>query len=135
MKIKGDEYCRLHAIITEVSSRDVWKYLKEGLPLTELLENVPDEFDAWVKEQVRSLQNLYQLIDSTAKNKYYSEIDPQEGETRKDVALRILKYDKNLHPIFFHLYDGKDYAHIIWNKIYPKYSKPFTINDEEGDEN
>ena len=133
MKIKGDEYCRLHSIVTEVSSRDVWKYLKEGLPLDELLENVPDEFDAWVKEQVDTLLKAYQMIDSICKDKYYSGIDPQEGETRKDVALRILTYDRSLQGILFHLYDGKDYAHLIWNKIYPKYSKPFTINDEEGD--
>jgi hypothetical protein len=133
MKIKGDEYCRLHSIVTQVSSRDVWKYLKEGLPLTELLENVPDEFDAWVKEQVDTMQKLYRLMDSTARDKYFSEIDPQEGETRKDVALRILKYERNLQPIFFHLYDGRDYSQLIWNKLYPKYSKPFTINDEEGD--
>jgi RNA ligase len=134
MKIKGENYCRLHAIITQVSSRDVWRYLKEGLPLNELLENVPDEFDAWVKEQVSTLKYLYIMFDARCKNIYYSEIDPQPGETRKDVALRILERDKSIRGILFHLYDGRDYSHLIWDKLYPKYAKPFTINDEEGDE-
>ena len=135
MKIKGDEYCRLHAIITQVSSRDVWTYLKDGLPLTELLENVPDEFDSWVREQVSTLKHLYIMFDARCKNIYYSEIDPQPGETRKDVALRILERDKSIRGILFHLYDGRDYSHLIWDKLYPKYSKPFTVNDEEGDDN
>lgn len=134
MKIKGDEYCRLHAIITEISSKDIWRYVKDGLSIDELLENVPDEFDTWVKEQVKGLQKGYKLIDSIVKDKYRSEIDPQEGESRKDVALRILSHEKSLRPIFFHMYDGKDYAHLIWYKLYPNYTKPFTINDEEGDE-
>ena len=53
--------------------------------------------------------------------------------SRKDVALKILQHDKDLQPIFFHIYDGKNYDHLIWDKLYPPYSKPFNTNDEEGD--
>lgn len=135
MKIKGDEYCRLHSIVTEVSSRDIWRYLKDRLPMTELLENVPDEFDAWVKEQERTLKLLYELFDMRCRYTYTSEVDPQENETRKDIALRILKCDEDVRGILFNIYDNKDYSDAIWEKVYPKYSRPFSINDEEGDEN
>ena len=135
MKIKGEAYCRLHSIVTEVSSRDIWRYLKDRLPMTELLENVPDEFDAWVKEQERTLKLLYELFDMRCRYTYTSEVDPQENETRKDIALRILKCDEDVRGILFNIYDNKDYSDAIWGKVYPKYSRPFSINDEEGDEN
>jgi len=135
MKIKGEEYCRLHSIITKISSRDIWTYLKDGLPMDELLEHVPDEFDTWVHEQIDTMTKLYKMIEDRVKYTYKTEIESQGYKNRKDVALKILTYDKSLRGIFFNMYDGRDYSQLIWAKIYPKYSKPFTINDEEGDDN
>lgn len=135
MKIKGEEYCRLHSIITKISSRDIWKYLKDGLPMTELLEHVPDEFDKWVHEQVDMMKKAYQLIDMRVSHIYMTEIDTEDVTCRKDIAMKILTYDKGLRGIFFNMYDGRDYSPLIWAKLYPKYSKPFTVNDEEGDDN
>jgi len=133
MKIKGDEYCRLHSIITKISSRDVWRHLKEGLPIEDLLHDVPDEFDKWVKEQTQTFSITYQIIDGNCQIKYFNEIEPIKNLSRKEVAAKILTFDKSLQPIFFHMYDGKDYSHLIWDKLYPPYSKPFNKNDEEGD--
>jgi hypothetical protein len=135
MKIKGEEYCRLHSIITKISSRDIWTYLKDGLPMNELLEHVPDEFDQWVHEQIDIMRKSYKLIDTKVRNIFVSEINTGEFKTRKDLALKILTYDKSLHGMFFNMCDGKDYSHMIWAKLYPKYSRPFTINDDEGDDN
>jgi len=135
MKIKGEEYCRLHSIITKISSRDIWKYLKDDLPMGELLECVPDEFDKWIHEQINIMKNSYVLIESRAVHTYNSEINTEEITCRKDIALKIMTYDKGLRGLFFNMYDGRDYSPLIWAKIYPKYSKPFTINDEEGDDN
>ena len=135
MKIKGEEYCRLHSIITKISSRDIWTYLKDGLPMDELLENVPDEFDTWVHEQIDSMTKQYQMIDMRVSHTYMSEIDTEEITCRKDIAMKILTYDKGLRGIFFNMYDGRDYSQLIWAKLYPSYSKPFTMNDEEGDDN
>ncbi|MEL7147858.1 MAG: T4 RnlA family RNA ligase, partial [Bacteroidota bacterium] len=46
LKVKFDEYQRIHRILTCVSSISIWEYLKEGKPLDEILERVPDEFYA-----------------------------------------------------------------------------------------
>ena len=62
MKIKGDEYCRLHHILTNISNRDIWEYLKDGKPLDDILDKVPDEFYDWVKNTVSDLQNKFNLI-------------------------------------------------------------------------
>ena len=134
MKIKGEEYCRLHSIITKISSRDIWSYLKDGLPMDELLEHVPDEFDKWVHEQIDTMKKLYQLIDSRVNHIYLTEIDTDEITCRKDLAMKILTQEKSLRGIFFNMYDGMAYSHMIWAKLYPKYSKPFTVNDAEGED-
>jgi len=135
MKIKGEEYCRLHSIITKISSRDVWKYLKDGLPMDELLKDVPDEFDAWVHEQINLMKMQYQMIESRVKHTFMIEINTDDITCRKDIAMKILTYDKSNRGIYFNMYDGRDISPLIWAKLYPKYSKPFTINDEEGDDN
>jgi len=135
MKIKGDEYCRLHSIITKISSRDVWKYLKDDLPMTLLLDHVPDEFDKWIHDQINAMTKSYAMIEGRVKHTYESEIVPQGYKTRKEYALKIMTYDKGLRGIFFNMLDGRDYSALIWEKLYPKYSKPFTINDDEGDDN
>ena len=44
MKIKGEEYVRLHRILTNISNSDIWEYLKDGKSFDEILDKVPDEF-------------------------------------------------------------------------------------------
>jgi len=133
MKIKGEEYCRLHAIITGISSRDVWEHLKNDKPLDEFLINVPDEFDNWVREQAYTLRETFLLTKLQAQLKYDREIKPIKDLPRKDIAAKVLTFDKSLQPIFFHIYDNKNFDHLIWDKLYPPYTKPFNSNDEEGD--
>lgn len=130
MKIKGAEYCRLHSIVTNISSRDIWRHLKEGKPIDELLENVPDEFDKWVKNQVKMFNEMFDITKTVCQLKYLREINPSDGMSRKEVAMKILSCEKNLRPIFFHIYDGRDYSGLIWEKLYPPYSKPFNNNDD-----
>ena len=50
MKIKGEEYLRLHKIMTEVSTKSVWEVLSNGDDMEELLKDVPDEFYSKIKE-------------------------------------------------------------------------------------
>ena len=54
MKIKGEEYVRLHRILTGFSNVDIWEYLKDGKDINELLDRVPDEFDKSVNVVVLS---------------------------------------------------------------------------------
>jgi len=132
MKIKGDEYCRLHSIVTKISSRDIWKALKDDQPLDNLLENVPDEFDKWVRNQIDMFKEIYARTKTRYQMKYLSDIGSTENMTRKDVALKILKLPKELRGIFFNIYDGKDISQEIWKKIYPPFEKPFNTNEDEN---
>jgi len=66
MKIKGEEYVRLHRILTGFSNVDIWEYLKDDKDIDELLDRVPDEFDKWVKNVVRDLRYAYFQFDERA---------------------------------------------------------------------
>ena len=121
MKIKGDEYVRLHRILTNISNRDIWEYLKDNKPFDELLEKVPDEFNDWVKETVRDLTIRFDNI-----NKDYTEIYENlksQNLDRKEFAIKAKHYRHS--NILFNMLDGKEHKQNIWKIIYPTYSKPF----------
>jgi hypothetical protein len=121
MKIKGDEYVRLHKILTNISNRDIWEYLKDNKPFDELLEKVPDEFNNWVKETVRDLTVRFENIE-----KDYREIFDNLNNrnlSRKDFALRAKQYRHS--NILFNMLDGTNPKQTIWKILYPNYSKPF----------
>jgi RNA ligase len=119
MKIKGDEYIRLHRILTNISNRDIWKYLKENIPLDELLEKVPDEFYYWVKDTVKDLQNKFDTIKNNV------ELEFKELINKKEFAEKIIE-NPNKSFLFKRLDSYSDQLDdMIWDSIYPAYSKPF----------
>lgn len=119
MKIKGDEYVRLHRILTNVSNRDIWEYLKNGKSFDELLEKVPDEFNDWVRDTVKDLQNKFDTIKNNV------EIDFKELINKKEFAEKI-KDNPNKSFLFKRLDSYSNQLNeMIWDSIYPAYSKPF----------
>ena len=132
MKIKGDEYVRLHRIITNISNRDIWEYLKDNKPFDELLEKVPDEFNDWVKTTIRDLKySCFQLRETAGKLhdgfRYGKFGDRYPEPTKKEFAEFVMKQQKVLHPIMFAMWDGNNdkVDEIIWKLVKPQYSKPF----------
>jgi RNA ligase len=62
VKVKFDEYVRLHKILTSVSNITIWEYLSENKSFDELLERVPDEFYEWIKKTQKELIDNYNKI-------------------------------------------------------------------------
>jgi hypothetical protein len=122
VKIKFDEYLRLHRIITQVSNLNIWEYLKSNQSFEEILERVPDEFFDWVKQTKNDLENQYSEIENQCKKDY------KVLESRKETALYFLtcKYS----GVLFEMLDNKDYSAIIWKMIRPKFKKPFNREEE-----
>lgn len=138
MKIKGEEYVRLHRILTGFSSKDIWELLKNGENLEPFLERVPDEFDKWVRAQISSFHyGLYQIREYCGKThdyfRYgkYGDVDPEP--TKKDFALHLERcnVDPGHRSVCFAMWDGKPYEHIIWKLMKPKYEKPFWSKEAE----
>ncbi len=124
-KLKFEDYCRLHSIVTRVSSYDVWETLMNKGNLDEMLDRVPDEFYDWVKKTVNSLTEAFEAKKAEIDAKFWSLID------RKDFAMRV-KDDPEKHLLFSRLTSvSKDYENIIWRMIKPEYSTPFKNTEED----
>ena len=117
LKIKFAEYVRIHKIITQVSTVNIWEYLKEDKPLEEILDRVPDEFYHWVRKTCDLLRGQFQDIETAAKAEF------KVFDSRKEAALY---FQTCQYPaILFKMLDGRPYNHIIWQHIRPVYAKPF----------
>jgi T4 RnlA family RNA ligase len=117
IKVKFEEYVRIHRIISHVSSISIWEYLRSGSSIEEILDRVPDEFFQWVKDQKQLLQEQYKAIEEIAKQEF------KILEDRKTTALYFMqcKYP----TVLFSMLDKREYSDIIWKMIRPMHSKPF----------
>jgi len=132
MKIKGDEYKRLHKILTNFSSKNIWELMKDGKPIDEFLDRVPDEFYKWVKQQVSSFELALERIGNHCSKiheyfRYGKYGDREDAPTKKDFALHLEKCNTETYyrSILFAMLDGKPYEHMICKIMKPKYEKPF----------
>lgn len=129
MKIKGEEYCRLHKILTNISNRDIWESLKNGESLDKIIEKVPDEFYNWVKETKNKFETEFDKIKKEYEWIFKVIMRSENSNERKVFAQYAIKYKYS--SILFSMYDNKPYDQIIWKILYPEYSKPFKKNDNE----
>jgi RNA ligase len=134
MKIKGTEYVRLHRILTNFSTKDIWELLKNGEALEPFLERVPDEFDDWVKRTTMNLRYSFYSIDERAGKLHdsfrYGKYNDKEVEpTKKEFAEYVKQFPLELSAVMFKMWDKRPYDYIIWNMIKPSYEKPFRNAD------
>jgi RNA ligase len=129
MKIKGEEYLRLHKIMTNISTTGVWEHLSTGGDINELLKDVPDEFYKKVKEYADTLNyGVYQVSEHCGKAydyfRYGKYGDREVEPTKKEYAEHVMKYS---HPpyrsVMFAMWDGKPYDKLIWNILKPQFKK------------
>lgn len=119
MKIKGEEYVRLHRLLTNFSNVDIWEALKNGDDISKMLERVPDEFDAWVRKTINNLQIQFNEIKENVDKEYWTLINRKEyAEKIKDNPIRHLLFSRLTS------YSPK-YETSIWDMIRPVYQKPF----------
>lgn len=123
MKIKGDEYIRLHAILTNISTTSIWETLSNGGTMEDILNLVPDEVAEQVVEIVKDLAIRFDNIREDYIG-YYTDIVSKVGiEDRKAFAEQALRY--NHSSILFSLLNGRDINPTIWKIIKPKWRKIF----------
>jgi RNA ligase len=122
LKVKLEEYIRLHRIITNISTTDIWECLAENKSFDAFLENVPDEFYDWVKATKADLEANYKAIEDECKGVY------REFEDRKTAA----EYNqKQQYPmILFKMMDNRKYDYIIWKLIKPAFQKAFKSKND-----
>lgn len=123
LKVKHEEYVRLHRIVTGVSNKSIWEVLRRGETFDEILNNIPDEFYAWVTGVRDDLQAKHDEAIATAAAVY----DKVSHTDRKATAQAMAGKDNTTRAIVFALLDGKtDVVHkIAWQSCKPVYEQPF----------
>jgi RNA ligase len=123
IKIKGEEYLRLHKVMTNLSTTAVWEVLSSGGSVDELLKDVPDEFYNKIKEYEQELSFQFNMIFSDY-FVHFRSIQNKIGDVAGNRA-EFASHAKNYQypSILFGMLDGKDIAPIISKIIKPEFRK------------
>ena len=126
MKIKFKEYCRLHRIITNVTSYDIWECLRVGTGFDEMLDKVPDEFYDWVKDCEHKLRSDFVNILASYNATFSMLMQKAITEKLSDKEFAEKAKEYKYPHLIFSLKNGKPVGDTIWKLVKPKYEKPFS---------
>jgi RNA ligase len=154
-KAKLSEYVRLHKVLTGVTERDIWrghgiqrfaglpaKHVAQALgcsaadiaasggrPLDALLEQVPDEFDAWVREVIARIEK--DVADrERAIDEAYRSVAHLAGD--RGAFARAVKAlpDAAVRPAMFLRLDERPTELVTYRSVRPEASDPFKTDEE-----
>ncbi len=117
-KIKGEEYIRLHKIMTEISTKSVWECLSSGDDIYKLLEDVPDEFFNKIEEYVDELTSQYIMLEAEY-NWIFNKLRTIEDRAEFAKLAKGYKYPQ----LLFKMLDGSDYSETLWRILKPEFRK------------
>lgn len=123
-KIKFEEYKRLHRIITNTTSYDVWDVvrLNDRKKLNEMLSRIPDEFYDWVHEVIRGLLRDFYKVKGTILLEYSKTL----SETLSDAEYAKLVNDTCQYKSqVMSLWKGRCVDEDVWKMVKPKFQKAF----------
>lgn len=131
VKIKQEDYVRLHRIITGLNARSVWEHMGDNdYDSSGLKETLPEEFWPWIDEVAESLLNQEASLWETIENEYFQKV--VVGGDRGQQA-RAFAGSENAWALFAYL--DEDYARVhkgIWKRIKPDADQgPNTRTPEE----
>ncbi|MEF9881071.1 RNA ligase [Streptomyces sp. P9-A4] len=154
-KAKLAEYVRLHKVLTGVTERDIWRChgiqrfaalpaaevakgigcavteveADGGKPLDALLEQVPDEFDAWVREVTARLEAA--AVDrERAVEEAYARLAHLAADRGAFARAAAALPDRGLRAAVFLRLDGRPTDLLVWRGLRPEASDPFAHDQE-----
>lgn len=119
LKIKLEDYVRLHKIMTGLSEIGVWEMLRDGKD--PYAQDIPDEMYDWLKDVVELLQAKFRLIETNARKAVDCALDQRERRDQAEIIKKMTPYT----GVAFSMLDGKDYSQAIWRMIRPHGSSTF----------
>ncbi|MGW0367153.1 RNA ligase [Streptomyces sp. NPDC002990] len=154
-KAKLSEYVRLHKVLTGVTERDIWRshgiqrfaalparQLAQGLgctvgdieasggkPLDALLEQVPDEFDTWVREVVARIEDEAARRESAIDEAFRGLAHLADDRAAFARAAKELN-DRWIRAAMFLRLDGRTTELVTWRAVRPEAADPFTTDEE-----
>lgn len=130
VKLKFEEYVRLHKVMTGLSVLGIWELLAANTDLKVYLEGVPDEFYNWFNGIKDSLEEQFKAIQAQALSDFESLGDLPETidrTLRGELARKITQFSNP--GLVFNLLDKKPIDEAVWKLIRPKHVEK---KDEES---
>ena len=128
VKVKQEDYKRLHRIITGWNERSIWSLLKDGGTVASIAEALPDEFHAWATSVAADLHDAHtRILDETTAVHARIVAELPDGWSRKDYA--IAAKDSPYRSALFLALDGHT-ARLdqwAWDQIRPETIKEPTL--------
>jgi len=119
VKLKSDEYLRLHRLLTGVSPRDIWERLSSGKGVEDLVERVPAEFAAWVRATADRLEADFAEAEASCR----AALAGAPGDRR--AAAAWIEQRCALPAVALKMLDGRRYDQLIWRAVQPPGEPPF----------
>lgn len=133
LKYKFEEYVRLHKIITGLSEKGVWEYLRDNGAEADLSEyvgtdNIPEFVTQFIENTAVELADGFYMIQDEVMDDFEKVKFELNGADRKEYAKRFKEFT---HPdILFSMLDKKDYTDMIWKIIKPRKTVPITHTED-----
>jgi hypothetical protein len=121
---------RLHRLLTQTNAVTVCEMLRDGLDVSELTTDVPDEF----RSVIERFRGGFAAIEDAAKaamQAYPGEKNIANPEDKKVYALYVLAHHADLAPVLFATVGGKNYDAIVWKMIRPRGDEEKTFKADE----
>lgn len=141
VKIKYEDYKRLHKYMTRVTERHVWECLVAERNLGEEFAGAPDEFHQWVQEVAHRLESSFELRHIRLIKAYrkimfgpleatftYPHVD--ERTAKKNFAMAIK--DEPDKAYYFAMYDEKPTVPMLWKEFKPE-ANTFKVVSSDAD--
>jgi RNA ligase len=129
IKVKGEEYVRLHTLLSYLSTTSVWETVSNGDDIVKVLNGVPDEIWDRVRQYSDELLDEYNSIDESARTEFEYILRKVGYDNRKLFAENVngtvdeYSTKSKYAPILFRMYENRPYSEIIWNMIKPEYRR------------
>lgn len=127
IKIKNEDYCRLHKIITGLNPKGIWEHLMNGFEPKALWWTATSkpEFVRWCQGWIETFQKLFLDTEKRATmafGKACVRLHKNGQNSKKDYALIFQENldDADLLSVLYAMRDGKDYKKLIWKQLEPK---------------
>lgn len=128
VKIKQEDYVRLHRIMTGVNSRRIWELLIEGGSIESFLQDVPEEFEKFVRETDAQLRSDYAGRMAEIERRF-AEVNATLGEVdQKTFAQHVMRTYSKAQA--FQLLDARKgswerISKFVWLEVKPEFERSF----------
>ena len=146
VKIKGDDYCKIHRIATRLTERRVWEMLmppkgdNTGAPdirqLDDTLAILPPEYQNWTLEVANRLCNDFDaaMAESIKVSNHLRELYSLYRLPRKQLVEHLQTvFPESVFHTAIALYDGQSRraSDMIWKRLRPEHNIPILRDGED----